>query len=210
MKLTPRSPVFRKKIATDAGWAQARVPVDADAATVEHFLDIVTTGEVRLQWTSQAGAIAAVARLAEFLGVYRCEAAENILAKHLKEQAGVVLPPITLMLAGIRLQREDLIQFMLIRHSGPEHRLWVLPNPARAHVEQVMPFVPFEVYALIPIEHQWALRMAGSDEKLPQCQGSYRRYCHYLAQAKEAAKAELRWPQSGPVGDDSDRPKPAW
>lgn len=162
-------------VESSRGWAHASVAVNASAETVEAFLDIVTTGEVALQWTSAGAAIASVARLADFLGRYQCEAAANILVKHLKEQAGHVLPPISLLLAGIHLKRPELTQFMLMRHDVPEPQLWSLPSPT---YQGGMPFVPFEVYSLIPVEHQWALRMAGIQNGGQSPQGSvYKRFC---------------------------------
>lgn len=176
--------MFREAIAADEGWAQKRVCVDFTTETVEVFLDIVTTGEVVLQWTTAGSAIASVSRLAEFLATYDCEAAANILAKHLKEQAGTTLPPITLLLAGIHLKRPELTKFMFMRHDVPEPQLWSLPNPAR---QAAMPFVPFEVYLLIPVEYQWALRMMdvhGCENQAPQL-GQYQRFCHYLELAQK-------------------------
>lgn len=186
--------MLRRLIACNRdGWAHASVELNAGTETVEAFLDIVTTGEVALQWTSAGAAIASVARLADFLGHYQCEAAGNILAKHLKEQAGSVLPPITLLVAAIGLKRPELTQFMLMRNDVPEPQLWCLPNITHAGG---MPYVPFEVYRLIPVEYQWALRMAGIQNG-GSPRGTYARFCEYLQQAQKESKAKTVEPGAG-------------
>lgn len=197
------SPVFRKAIQADHGWAQARISVAATVDTFAAFFDIVTTGEVTLQWTSAGDAILSVARLSEFLGRYQCEAAANILVKHLKEQAGSVLPPITLMVAAKNLKRQELTRFMLMRHGVHEPQLWSLPNPAR---EGTMPFIPFEAYSLVPFEYQWAFRMAGvqgAENQMPQM-SPYNRFCEYLAIAqKHKASSKSKTGQLG-AGEESE------
>lgn len=155
--LTPHSEVFRHMTETGSGVKQ--IQIDETAATIELFLEFVSTGKVTFITKGEPICYDRPLNLVRFVNKLDCE----VTLQHLKNFAHVSVTGkdnnYMRMLLAMHLNLPRVVAELIQDRPGMFN--WLHPIDHRRPVDRLMSQLSFDIFQRIPYQYLWALNAAG-------------------------------------------------
>lgn len=149
----------------ETGSGEKRIELDETAATIEQFLDLVTTGStsfvVKTPPDSAQIDYAQAVNLVAFLRKFECQAAIGYLNQFVKTPSKCAQVNHLRLLTALHLGVPETCAEML--GNEPELFTWLHPAVRKDTLPQLL---PFEVFQYVPQRYLWALMAAGVHDQM--------------------------------------------